>query len=259
MSDWHALPGPLAAYALGDGERVVFCHGFTQTSASWRPIAARVAALSYESVVVDLPGHGGSADVCADLLRTAELLTTMLGRASYVGYSLGGRLGLHAAVLHPDLVVRLAVIGANPGITDDGERLRRIDGDAALARRVLEIGVPAFLAEWMAQPLFGTHEPDPVDVAERSTNTPAGLASSLRLAGTGSQVSLWSRLSSVSMPTLVMAGERDAKFVEIGRRVAAHVGDGTFAAIADADHAAHLRQPEPVLALLRRWLQITRP
>ncbi|MCU1503386.1 MAG: hypothetical protein JWM12_2740, partial [Ilumatobacteraceae bacterium] len=45
---------------------------------------------------------------------------------------------------------------------------------------------------------------------------------------------------------------------DIGRQLAGLVRDGTFASIADADHAAHLRHPAEVLALLRAWLQIAR-
>jgi 2-succinyl-6-hydroxy-2,4-cyclohexadiene-1-carboxylate synthase len=259
MSDWRGLVGPLAASSLGEGERVVFCHGFTQTSASWKPIAAQVAGWGYEAVVVDLPGHGGSSGVRADLRLTADMLTTMFGRASYVGYSLGGRLCLQAALLYPAVVRRLAVIGANPGIVDDGERVRRIDGDDDLARQVLRDGVPAFLERWMSQPLFGGRPPDPADFAERSKNTADGLAGSLRLAGTGTQVSVWNRLPELRMPTLVMAGELDTKFVDIGRQVASLVPEAVFASIAEANHAAHLQHPDGVLALLRPWLGIKRP
>ena len=53
----------------------MFVHGFTQTADSWKPIAARFAADGYEAVVVDAPGHGGSADVRADLRRAADMLT----------------------------------------------------------------------------------------------------------------------------------------------------------------------------------------
>src|SRR4029453_10310556 len=40
-------------------ERAVLVHGFTQTSASWGPVAERLAR-RFEVVPVDLPGHGGS-------------------------------------------------------------------------------------------------------------------------------------------------------------------------------------------------------
>jgi 2-succinyl-6-hydroxy-2,4-cyclohexadiene-1-carboxylate synthase len=207
-------------------------------------------------VVVDLPGHGGSSGIRADLRFTADILTSMLGRASYVGYSMGGRLCLQAALLYPGVVRRLAVIGANPGLVDDEARMARISGDEALAEEVLRDGVPTFLERWMSQPLFGGGTPDPADLAERSRNTADGLATSLRFAGTGAQISLWNRLGELTMPTLLMAGERDTKFTAIGRQMAAAMPGSVFASIADADHAAHLQQPAAVLARLRTWLGV---
>ena len=56
------------------------------------------------------------------------------------------------------------------------------------------VGVAKFLSDWLAQPLFATLGPDRAGVDARLANTPAGLASSLRLAGVGCQVPLWSRL-----------------------------------------------------------------
>ena len=50
-----------------------------------------------------------------------------------------------------------------------------------------------FLDEWLAQPLFAGLTLDDGARADRLTNTPEGLASSLRLAGTGAQGSLWPR------------------------------------------------------------------
>jgi len=70
MSDWRPLEGSLAGWSCGDGPRLVFAHGFTQTSNSWKPIAEHFVANGYESVVVDLPGHGASTDGDVDRLPT---------------------------------------------------------------------------------------------------------------------------------------------------------------------------------------------
>ncbi|MEO5724116.1 MAG: alpha/beta fold hydrolase [Ilumatobacteraceae bacterium] len=254
MSDWRRLSGPLNAFTLGSGERVVFCHGFTQTSTSWKPIAALFAAGGFEAVVVDLPGHGGSAHVRADLRRTADLLTAMTGPASFVGYSMGGRLCLQTALIYPSLVRRLAMIGASPGIDDDEQRAGRRNRDNELADHIGEVGVDVFLDEWTAQPLFGGVALDPSDIADRRRNTADGLATSLRLAGTGAQVSLWNRLYELAMPVLVMAGELDTKFVDIGHQMARAVADGNYQSITGAAHSAHLQQPAAVVALLAQWL-----
>ena len=79
---------------------------------------------------------------------------------------------------------------------------------------------------------------------DRRRNTVAGLAASLRLAGTGTQADLWGRLGRLDVPVLVLAGERDAKFTALGRELAATIGENArFEAVADAGHAAHLEQP----------------
>ena len=45
------------------------------------------------------------------------------------------------------------------------------------------------------------------------------------------------------MPTLVVAGATDHRFVELGRRLAAGLPDAAWALVPGAGHAAHLHQP----------------
>ena len=254
MTDWRPLAGPLAARSKGSGPRLVFVHGFTQTSRSWEPIADHFAAHRYQTVLVDLPGHGDSGAVRADLRRTADLLAATCGTATYVGYSLGGRVCLHLALMYPHVVERLALLGATPGIADDDERSARRSADERLAQHLLDVGVDPFLEQWTAQPLFDGLQLDDAERADRRRNTAAGLAASLHLAGTGTQVPLWERIVELNMPVLTMAGDRDLKFVPIAERIAATAPDGTFGVIHDAGHAAHLQQPVQVITRLEAFL-----
>lgn len=259
MPDWRPLAGPLAARTRGAGRRLVFVHGFTQTGRSWERIAEHFAAVGgthrHEVALVDLPGHGGSGTIRADLRRTADLLASTTGEATYVGYSLGGRVCLHLALMYPHIVDRLVLLGATPGIIDDDERAQRRQADDLLAQRILEIGVESFLEEWSALPLFHGLELDADEIADRRRNTASGLADSLRLSGTGTQLSLWERLVELNMPVLAMAGALDTKFVPIAERIAASVPDGTFGVIHDAGHAAHLQQPMQVITRLEAFLR----
>jgi 2-succinyl-6-hydroxy-2,4-cyclohexadiene-1-carboxylate synthase len=227
---------------------LVLVHGFTQTGRSWAGIAA---ALDREAVSPDLPGHGARADRPAGLWAGARTIGLEGGRANYVGYSAGARHLLHLALLRPDLVERLVLLGATGGIDDPHERAARVAADEALARRIEEQGVARFLDEWLAQPLFAGVPDEGRD--DRLRNTPAGLAGSLRLAGTGVQEPLWDRLAAVACPALVLAGERDEKFRALGERLAGSLGDAAFEVVPGAGHAAHLEQPAAVVDLLRRW------
>jgi 2-succinyl-6-hydroxy-2,4-cyclohexadiene-1-carboxylate synthase len=255
MSDWRPLSGRLGGWSCGQGPRLVFVHGFTQTANSWKPVAALFAADGYESIIVDVPGHGESANVRADLRRGADMLAALCGFGVYIGYSLGGRLCLHAGLMYPDLVRGLAVVGASPGIADESERAQRRTADNKLADHIVDVGVDSFLDEWLARPLFDGLTLDDEARADRLRNTPEGLASSLRHAGTGAQGSLWPRLREMNMPVLTIAGEHDHKFAAIGRQIAASVPEGQSVEIPGAGHAAHLEQPQLVVDALAAWLR----
>jgi 2-succinyl-6-hydroxy-2,4-cyclohexadiene-1-carboxylate synthase len=233
----------------------VFVHGFTQTSESWKPIAEHFAESGYVSVIVDAPGHGESGDVHADLYKAATLAVNQFGRAVYIGYSMGGRLCLHAAAMHGRQVVGLAMIGASPGIADEGDRTSRRAADERLAERIEQIGVDAFLDEWLAQPLFAGLTITKTQRADRLRNTAEGLAASLRLAGTGAQVSMWPQLGEMPMPVLTVAGELDQRFTTIGQKVASAASAGRFEPIPGVGHAAHLQAPDAVTGVLERWLR----
>jgi 2-succinyl-6-hydroxy-2,4-cyclohexadiene-1-carboxylate synthase len=234
----------------------VFVHGFTQTGRSWLPVVAPLADDGWSVALVDAPGHGGSREVRADLAAGAHLLADAGGRAVYVGYSMGGRLCLQLALEQPDLVDRLVLLGATAGIEDADERSARRAADDALATTLETDGLAPFLERWLAGPLFATLSVEQAGIDDRMRNDVAGLASSLRLAGTGTQANLWPRLGSLSMPVLVLAGEHDGRFTAAGERMVAAIGDNaSFEVIPGAGHAAHLEQPEAVTARLRTWLE----
>ena len=249
---WRPLAARLDAEVAGDdgARRLVFAHGFTQTGNSWKPLAEQFVHRGFQCVVVDLPGHGGSATVRADLRRSADMVATIGAKATYVGYSLGGRTVLHAALMYPNLVQRLVLIGANPGIDDDDERARRRESDDALVRHMEDTGVEAFLREWVALPLFGGMALSPTDFADRLRNTVEGLSSSLRMAGTGAQGSLWPRLRELNMPVLAMAGELDTKFAAIAQQIATMAPRARAVLVPGAAHAAHLQQPDAVVSVI---------
>lgn len=256
MTGWRPLTGRLAAQVAGpDGaRRIVFLHGFTQTGNAWKPIAEQFVATGHQCVLVDLPGHGDSGHVRADLRRAADMIAAVGGEAAYVGYSLGGRAALHVALQYPAATRRLALIGASPGLDSEDERARRRATDDDLAAHLAEVGVDAFLREWVALPLFGGRAVGPLEMEDRLRNTVEGLSSSLRLAGTGAQSSLWPRLRELNMPVLAIAGGRDDKFAAIARQIATAVPDGRSLVVPGAAHAAHLDRPAEVHAALATFV-----
>ena len=244
----------LAAERHGSGPRVVLAHGFTQTRRSWGPVADDLAT-DHEVVLVDLPGHGRSAHVTGDLWEAGRLLGRTGGDAAYVGYSLGGRVALHLALAGPERVRALVLVGASPGITDEGERTARRRADDRAAARLRREGVPTFVRRWLRQPLFATLPAEAAGFDLRLENTAAGLALALELLGAGVQEPLWDRLPELAMPVLVVAGERDEKYVATAQATAGAIGaNADVALVPDAGHAAHLERPDAFLAVVRPFL-----
>ncbi|HEV7886027.1 MAG TPA: alpha/beta fold hydrolase [Acidimicrobiales bacterium] len=244
----------LHADVLGTGPRLVLVHGFTQTRRSWGPAAALLGA-SHELVLVDAPGHGRSGAVRADLWEGGRMIGEVGGRADYLGYSMGGRFLLHLALDHPELVTRLVLVGATAGIEDLPARMERRKGDSEWAELVLTEGVEAFLDRWLAGPLFRGLSPEAAGREARLENTALGLASSLRLAGTGRQEPLWDRLSGLSMPVLLVVGAADDKFRAVAERMGEAIGDNASQAVIEgAGHAAHLEQPAAFADAVRTFL-----
>ena len=237
--------------------RLVFLHGFTQTHHHWHDCAYRIAGrLGNEPSLafVDLPGHGLSSEDRNDIMGAGRTITAIAGPGTYIGYSMGGRFGLIAALADPERVERLVLIGATPGIDSDAERSerRRLDGERAA--RIEQIGVERFLEEWLSAPMFAGLPSDIGGLEHRCRNSVEGLAHSLRSCGTGSQTSLWHQLGRIRAPVLVITGELDLKFAGIARRMVDALPDANFVSIADAGHAAHIEQPDRTADVIADWL-----
>lgn len=193
----------------GQGERIVLLHGFTQAGEVWRDVAEHLNELGYQVMAPDLPGHGkDSGHDDADLETAADLVVEACGPAIYVGYSLGGRLALHIAARHPELIGGAVFIGARTGLTGD-ERSSRRREDLSVARRIESGGVDAFLNTWMQQGFNARVPSDSRFFDIRSANRAAGLAASVRHTGLGSQDLELQALAAIDMPVLVLSGEHD--------------------------------------------------
>jgi 2-succinyl-6-hydroxy-2,4-cyclohexadiene-1-carboxylate synthase len=238
----------------GDGPPIVMIHGFTQTRACWGPFAENLAE-DHRLLLLDAPGHADSSVLRADLVEGADLLAQAVGRGTYLGYSMGGRFALHIALQHPELVERLILISTTAGMDDDAERARRREADDTLATHIEDIGVEMFVDEWLAQPMFSSLGADAALADLRKANTATGLASSLRLAGTGTQSPLWLRIHELDMPVLVIAGANDAKFLAHARRLVETIGpNAELEIIPEVGHSAQLEDPRATAMIVREWL-----
>ena len=235
---------------MPEGERasrVVFIPGFMQPGDAWRPVADRLGQ-RYSSVLLDHREHTyeGRLDEIAEPGEGAAL----------VGYSLGGRLALHAALREPDRYRALVTVGASAGIEDVAERTARLQADEKLAAWMEIASIADIVTIWERQPLFA--DQSDALIAEqrpgRLARHPAALASVLRTAGQGTLEPVWRELHRLELPVLALAGARDERYSAAAQRLADAAPDGRAAIVPDAGHAPQLQQPEAVASSLAAFL-----
>ena len=229
---------------------VAFLHGFGQRGASWAEVISLLPA-GWSCLAPDL--EGPTMDGC---LRDLESLWEE--PVHLVGYSMGGRLALHVAARAPERLLSLTTIGAHAGLAGP-ERARRIAEDGELARRIEREGAAALADHMEALPLFAGETARGPEFArrrrqERLGQDPARLAAMLRGMGAGAMEPLWGDLAVFDRPAMFVAGERDGRYAEHARRLAATVPRGRVALVPGAGHAAHLEQPREFAAILLEHL-----
>lgn len=237
--------------------RIALLHGFTQTRRSMHGLISEMSALSTDflAMAVDASLHGESQHIATDVSGAADALVETCGQSIYLGYSMGARICLHAALQHAKEVQGLVLISGTAGIIDPTQRAHRQEADNELADHVEQVGTQQFIAEWLAKPMFALLPDDPQDIAERCTNSATSLATSLRMCGTGTQQSLWGTLPTLSMPVLLIAGAHDEAFCQHARRMHELIGsNATLNIVQDAGHSVHLEQPQTTAQIVCDWL-----
>ena len=154
--------------APGADPPLLIVHGLFGSARNWGAIARRLG-LHRQVVTVDMRNHGDSprspehtyAAMAGDL---AETIAAHGGRADVLGHSMGGKAAMMLALTDPARVRRLIVADIAPVAYDHSQMAyvramqaldlaaltRRSDGDAALAARVPEPALRAFLLQSLA-------------------------------------------------------------------------------------------------------------
>ncbi|MET8614848.1 bifunctional 3-oxoadipate enol-lactonase/4-carboxymuconolactone decarboxylase PcaDC [Streptomyces misionensis] len=239
----HRVEGPASAPALLLGPSLGTSY------ALWDKVAPELSA-AHRVVRWDLPGHGGSAAgligagaTVGDLAGLVLALADALGieRFAYAGVSLGGAVGLHLAVHHPDRLSSLAVICSSAHFNGAKPWEER----AALARRQ---GL-ADLAEGADTRWFTPGFTVPGLVRDHREADPEAYAACCDALAA---FDLRDRLPEITVPLLAIAGREDPATPPAHlREIADTVAGAALVEIPGASHLAPAERPEAVLTALR--------
>ena len=218
-------------------------HGAVGMAADWREFAAALPASFGGVRRLDLWRF---LDCCPmPLEKFGDTLAEEIVRIDpdpvLVGYSMGGRLALHALLAKPELWKAAVIVSAHPGLGSEAQRIERRERDATWSALALKGEWSDFLAQWNAQSVLGdcADMPDRIKIKQRR----ASVARSFVDWSLGLQADLAPRLGEIPCPVMWVTGEDDAKFSEIAREAVSGLTLGEHKIIADCGHRVPWEKP----------------
>lgn len=169
-----------------------------------------------------------------------------------MGYSLGGRLALHALLRKPTLWQGAVIISAHPGLSPE-ERPIRQERDEAWAEKFEKTPIEESLAEWNGQPLFkenplpGSRDPKLYDRLL--------LANTLRHWSLGKQQDLMPEVSQLSCPVLWILGAEDDRYMSLRGKLTLKHACSRVLVLENAGHRAPWQQPAAFRLAVEAFIQ----
>jgi len=246
---------------------IVFLHGFTGCANDWLFLFDKLNP-KFFPIAIDLPGHGKSivpnnleffsaksyTNIVSIVLNKLNIKKTIL-----VGYSMGGRTALSFAVENSEKVLALILESSTAGIENQNEKTSRIKTDYQLADKIISDGIDAFTEYWMNLAFFTSlkslNDKDYSKIIEsKKRNSPEGLSNSLKGFSTGKMPSLWNKLNSIRVPTLLIAGSLDSKYRRLNKEMNFVIPNSEIKIIENCGHNIHLEKPEEFTILVNEFL-----
>lgn len=187
--------------------KIYALHGFLGLPSDWDPFKFVDKPLQLENEQLDFWDWAAKFNRKNSNKETKKIL---------VGYSLGGRLAMHALLENPDNWFGAILISAHPGLDLNQDKEARLENDRRWAQRFLNDPWELLMADWNKNPVF-QNLAFPFPREEHLFNRKI-LAEQLIRWSLGKQESLALRLKNLKIPLMFMVGTLDTKFCELAKK-----------------------------------------
>lgn len=246
----------------GQGEELIIIHGFLGMSDNWKSIGRDLAKSGYRVHLLDVRNHGRSFydEVFTYEAMVSDVVSYMdhhhLASANVLGHSMGGKIAMMLASLHPDRVDKLIVADIAPKPyrahhTDILDALQSVDFNTMPSRedvnehmfsRLKDAGVVAFL-------LKSLYWESPEQLAFRF-NVPVLAASNESI---GQELPKDYRYDG---PTMFLRGANSDYIKDKDQpRIKTHFPKSVLVTLKDAGHWLHAEQPEAFAESTKAFLK----
>ena len=243
---------------IGDGQPLLFIHGLGSSLRDWEE-QIPVFSKKFKVITLDLRGHGqtdkprGPYSITMFAEDIAELIKSLkVDPVHVVGISLGGAIGFHLAIDHPDITKSLVVVNMSASVP-----IKSLKEKQMFFLRVLIVKMMGMkkMGEVLAKRLF--IKPEQEELREKmasrwAENDKKAYLSSLK---TLKNWSVLERLHEIKCPTLLVSSDEDYTPLSAKEEYTAMIPNAKLVVIEDARHAVSVEKPGELNTILMDFLK----
>jgi len=228
----------------------VFLHGFLNDSGIWKPLIETLQSRGYGVWAPDLFSHEDlgprfSFDQWQKKFVSCVREKFVDAKTFLVGYSMGGRLGLHAMVSEPGIWSGALLLSVNPGLLSGEDGASREEWEKDWAERFRRRSWGEVVSQWNAQSVFAGSAP----LNPPEFNREAVALSLTQWSLTRHRFTL-NDLKELKLPLNWWFGAKDRKFLDVMDQLRGQNVPGDYAVIEGCGHRIPMDNPEQVAEFL---------
>ena len=243
--------------AAGEGETLVFLHGFSLDRRMWAA-QSEFFRDRYHVLTPDARGHGLSdspltgysrVDRVEDLARLLDSL--QIDRFHLVGLSMGGATSIGFALKQPDRLRSLTLVSSGAAGYGVSKKFDKLDHTAR------DQGVDVALQKWKDWSL-AWYRKDKQELGEFMNQMMSGYSGAVwrdPMRGKYPKEDDLSRVGSIKSPTAIFAGELDEVFAALAAKLHERIEGSRLTIYPEVGHMVNLELPEQFNADLKAFLE----
>ena len=238
------------------GESIIFLHGFTLDHRVWEP-QVKFFSASYRVIVVDARGHGKSDAPKTDYGRTYRIDDLVklfehlkIKKAHLVALSMGGSTAIGFALKHQEMLKSLTLVSTGAAGFKPGRKVARVDevakGEGVETAR-------KYWLEWNLIYYKDKHQ-DAGKLMKKMIEEHSGAIWADTKRGNYPKSSDLEHAHKISVPTFLIAGEKDKIFVPLAEELHKRIKGSRLHIMKNAGHILNLEFPQEFSRELESFL-----
>ena len=203
-------------------------HGFLGQGSDWKQVKKECANVQGTSAnqldwitpnlfETESDGILSYDQFCESLIKTYQAQLEKSSHRIFIGYSLGGRLGLHLLKHHAQNFDHFIFVSTHPGLASESEKELRKASDTNLSQQITEGNWDQFLQRWNGQPVLAGEFGNP-NRLQKDFNL-AALRASLQIWSLGEQQDLRELIQNHQQKITWVVGQKDSKFLNLAEEL----------------------------------------